>query len=68
MTFFIVLGMVIMFVVGLLLICGSLIGILFTSQFSGHVSFGEFLVACIMFGLGAYTWYFVFSHVSIGIG
>lgn len=68
MTFFIVLGMIAMFVGGLVLICHSLFGLFFTYAFSGKLSFSEFLVAGIIFSLGVYAWYFVFSHMSINIG
>ncbi|AMM43691.1 membrane protein [Pectobacterium phage vB_PcaM_CBB] len=68
MTFFIVLGMVVLFVIGLLLIVSSVASVMFIGAFSGRVSFSEFIVACIMFGIGVIAWYLVFSNVSIGIG
>ncbi|AFC21574.1 membrane protein [Cronobacter phage vB_CsaM_GAP32] len=68
MTFFTILGMGIVFLIGLILICFSLFGLFFTSAFSGKISLSEFIVACIIFCIGGYAWYFVFSHVSIGLG
>lgn len=68
MTFFIVVGMIIVFVIGLFLICGSIFGLMYTGAWTGRIRLSEYFVAGIMFCLGLYAWYFVFSHVSIGIG
>lgn len=68
MTFFIVLGMIILFVIGLAAIVSGVVIPLYAAAWNGRFNKLEVIYGIILVCFGAWAWYFVFSHVSIGIG
>ncbi|QXO11814.1 hypothetical protein pEaSNUABM44_00118 [Erwinia phage pEa_SNUABM_44] len=68
MIVFIIIGMVLLFLFGLAAIIGSVIIPMYVCAWTGKVSKGEIAISIIMFVIGSFSWYYVFSHMSLNIG
>lgn len=68
MTFFTLLGMAVLFVIGLVFILAGVIIPMYCAAWNGKFRKGELLMGLIAFIIGGSFMYFVFSHLTISVG
>ena len=68
MSFFIIVGMIVLFIMGIGMVLGSVFLILMSSAFSGKHDIGVVIPCLIGFCTGVYALYYLFTHLSINIG
>ena len=66
MTFFIIIGMGIMFLIGLWAIAAGLFLMYAPGAIGGSSGRGDIIFGLILIAMGGWFWYYVFSHLQIG--